>query len=154
MDDLIGGLLTNGMLPPRLREVVIMRVGWCTGSIYEWSRHWHVAVSVGLAPDEISDIRDWQVSDRFNEIERALLAATDEALATDRISDQNWQRCKEALGDDQLMMELVGVIGNWRMVALMLNSLQIALEDSDAPWPPDGVDPRAEQTTLSPASRA
>ena len=27
----------------RLRELIIMRVAWRTGSVYEWTQHWRVA---------------------------------------------------------------------------------------------------------------
>ena len=36
-------LLWNGVLDARLRELIIMRIGWSTGSVYEWTQHWRVA---------------------------------------------------------------------------------------------------------------
>lgn len=33
----------GNLLPPRLRELIIMRIGWETGSDYEWTQHWRVA---------------------------------------------------------------------------------------------------------------
>jgi hypothetical protein len=36
-------MLWHGKLDPRLRELVIMRIGWLTASDYEWTQHWRVA---------------------------------------------------------------------------------------------------------------
>src|SRR6202047_1227121 len=33
-------LLENNKFDTRLRELMIMRIGWVTGSAYEWAQHW------------------------------------------------------------------------------------------------------------------
>src|SRR3981189_1872485 len=33
-------LLENNKFDTRLRELMIMRIGWITGSAYEWTQHW------------------------------------------------------------------------------------------------------------------
>ena len=47
------GLLVKGNLPPRIREIVILRVAWRTGSDYEWGQHVRIGLDSGLARDEI-----------------------------------------------------------------------------------------------------
>ena len=42
-------LLENNTLDFRLRELMIMRIGWVTGSVYEWTQHWRVATTGGVA---------------------------------------------------------------------------------------------------------
>jgi hypothetical protein len=39
------------------------------------------------------------------------------------------------------LVELVTAIGLWRMIAGLLRTLDVALEDGVAPWPPDGRAP-------------
>ena len=135
-------LLWKGSLDARLRELVIMRLGWATGSVYEWTQHWAVAVQLGVPEDDLLAVRDWRASSRFGPVERAVLAATDETLARGTISDATWSACAEALGGDPaLLVELVAVIGNWRLFSSLLRSLAVPLEDGVAPWPPDGVAP-------------
>src|ERR1700682_2619167 len=36
-------LATRNKLPSRLRELMIMRIGWTTGSDYEWFQHYRIA---------------------------------------------------------------------------------------------------------------
>src|ERR1700722_20923753 len=43
LNDLLATMLWRGTLDPRLRELVIMRIGWLTASDYEWTQHWRGA---------------------------------------------------------------------------------------------------------------
>ena len=141
VQDLIVTLLFRGTLDGRLRELLIMRLGWATGSVYEWTQHWRVATEMDIAPEDLLGVRDWRSSDRFDARDRAVLAATDETLADGRISDTTWQACCEHLPSEQERIELVAAIGNWRMVSSLLRSLEVPLEDGVAAWPPDGRAP-------------
>ncbi|SIN43343.1 Carboxymuconolactone decarboxylase family [Mycobacteroides abscessus subsp. abscessus] len=47
---LLDALLFRGSLDARLRELVIMRIGWITGSEYEWTQHWRIATLLGVIP--------------------------------------------------------------------------------------------------------
>src|SRR4029077_14358991 len=43
-------LLENNRFDTRLRELMIMRIGWVTGSAYEWTQHWRVGTKAGTPP--------------------------------------------------------------------------------------------------------
>ena len=45
-------LLENNRFDTRLRELMIMRIAWVTGSAYEWTQHWRVATTAGIAPED------------------------------------------------------------------------------------------------------
>ncbi|HVM39662.1 MAG TPA: carboxymuconolactone decarboxylase family protein, partial [Acidimicrobiia bacterium] len=118
------------------------RIGWVTGSAYEWVQHWRVGPGLGAPADDLLAVRDWRTSDRFGAPERAVLAATDDVLRDGRISAQTWRECEEALGaDEPALVELVCAIGGWHMISVILESLEVPLEDGLEPWPPDGVAP-------------
>jgi alkylhydroperoxidase family enzyme len=142
LNELLHRLLWKGRLDARLRELVIMRLGWATGSVYEWTQHWRVGTDLGVEEADLLAVRDWRASDRFGPAERAVLAATDETIETGTITDATWAACAEALGGDHaLLVELVAVIGNWRLFSALLRSLEVPLEPGVAPWPPDGATP-------------
>ena len=44
-----GELLQSGLLPPRDREIVVLRVGWRRGSVYEFGQHTLIGAAAGLA---------------------------------------------------------------------------------------------------------
>src|ERR1700683_5845910 len=52
-------LLENNTFDTRLRELMIMRIGWVTGSAYEWTQHWRVATTAGIPPAGTLAVRDW-----------------------------------------------------------------------------------------------
>src|SRR5438874_9530001 len=85
-------LLENNKFDTRLRELMIMRIGWVTGSVYEWTNHWRVATTAGIPAEDILAVRDWRASGRLNAADKAILAATDESLAGKSVSDGAWAR--------------------------------------------------------------
>jgi alkylhydroperoxidase family enzyme len=142
INDQLIGLLFRGKLDARLRELVILRIGWVTGSEYEWTQHWNVAVGLGLDEPDLVAVRDWRNAARFGPAERAVLASTDETLETGTISAETWAACEAHVGGAEELLELVVAIGNWRLLSSLLRSLEIPLEEGTMAWPPDGVSPR------------
>ncbi|MDJ0865197.1 MAG: carboxymuconolactone decarboxylase family protein [Myxococcota bacterium] len=140
---LLNTLLFRGKLSPRLRELLIMRIGWVTGSEYEWTQHWRVARALDLPEEDLLAVRDWRASDRFDEADRAVLAATDETLESGAISEATWKQCAAHVGGVEERLELVVAIGNWRLFSSLLRSLEIPLEEGTEGWPPDGRRPQA-----------
>ena len=142
LNDLLATMLWRGSLDPRLRELVIMRIGWLTASDYEWTQHWRVAQGLGVSPDDLLGARDWRAYPAFGPAERAVLAATDDVVRDGMVGDESWVACQREFGaDPAVLIELVTAIGAWRMVASILHSLQVPLEDGVASWPPDGHRP-------------
>jgi len=141
VNDLLLTLLFRGSLDPRLRELVIMRLGWQTRSSYEWTQHWRVALELGVPEQDLLAVRAWRDSDRFSDADRAVLQATDETVADGVISPETFSLCERHVGGAPALLELVAAIGTWRMISSILRSLEVPLEDGVAPWPPDGVGP-------------
>jgi alkylhydroperoxidase family enzyme len=143
LNDLLATMLWRGTLDARLRELAIMRIGWLTSSDYEWTQHWRVAQGLGVSADDLLGVRDWQGYKAFGPAERAVLAATDDVVHDGAVSAESWAACQREFGaDPAVLVELVTAIGAWRMVASILHSLQVPLEDGVASWPPDGQSPR------------
>lgn len=135
-------LFTNKTIDVRLRELMIMRIGWVTGSTYEWTQHWRFAEAVGLPPEDVVGVRDWRNYGEFGPADRAVLAAVDDTLEDGKISDAVWQECAAHLGGPAELVEMVVAIGNWTMFSQLLRSLEIPLEEGVEAWPPDGESPQ------------
>lgn len=141
-NDLLATMLWHGALDRRLRELVIMRIGWLTECNYEWTQHWRVASRLGVSAEDLLGVRDWRSHNDFGPTERAVLAATDDVVRDGVVSAANWADCERELGGDKtVLIELVTVIGAWRMVSSILQSLEVPLEEGVAAWPPDGRSP-------------
>lgn len=120
-----------------------MRIGWTTGSVYEWAQHWRVASRLGMAADDILGVRHWRNHPRYGQLERVMLTATDETVKDGVISEGTWRELRRLIEDDAVVVELVVAIGNWRMFSSLLRSLEVPLEEGVEPWPPDGRSPMA-----------
>jgi alkylhydroperoxidase family enzyme len=132
-------LLENNKFDTRLRELMIMRIGWVTGSAYEWTQHWRVATTAGIPPEDVLAVRDWQNSDRLTAADKAILTATDECLAGKSISDAAWDDVAKHVTDPAHQVEFVIAMGNWMSFSLLFRNLRIPLADGIAVWPPDGL---------------
>lgn len=142
INDLLATMLWHGALDARLRELAIMRIGWLTACDYEWTQHWRVASRLGVPGDDLLGVRDWRNYAGFGPAERAVLAATDDVVRDGAVSAASWAACeREFDGDTTVLVELVTVIGAWRMVSSILQSLEVPLEDGVSSWPPDGRPP-------------
>ena len=134
-------LLVRGKLDARLRELVIMRIGWATGSVYEWTQHWRIALGLGVTEDDLLALRDWQAHSHWSDTDRAILSATDETLEHGAVSPETWAACEAALPSTEERLELLAAIGAWRMISQILRTLDVPLEAGIKPWPPDGAAP-------------
>lgn len=136
-------LLFKNRFDTRLRELMIMRIGWVTGSEYEWTQHWRFATTAGIPPEDVLAVRDWRNSDRLTAADKAVLAATDESLTGKAISDATWAEVTKHITDTAEQVEFVVALGNWTLFSILLRNLGIPLEDGVASWPPDGKRPES-----------
>jgi alkylhydroperoxidase family enzyme len=132
-------LLENNKLDTRLRELMIMRIGWVTGSAYEWTQHWRVATTAGIPPEDIVAVRDWRTPSSLTPADKAVLAATDECLAGKSISDAAWAEVVKHVTDPGQQVEFIIAMGNWMMFSLLFRNLRIPLAEGLMVWPPDGL---------------
>jgi alkylhydroperoxidase family enzyme len=140
--DLLLSLLFGGELDDRLRELLIMRIGWTTGSDYEWTQHWRVAQDqFDCSEEDLLEVRgDWRSSTHFGEDEKTLLGAVDALIEHGTLPDALANDCLARFGSNATI-ELVTAVGCWRMVSKVAQALQIPLEEGVASWPPDGLQP-------------
>ena len=120
-------ILTGEELPPKLREIAILRVGSLTKSEYEFTQHTSRGISTGLTKEQIQAIHDWQSSLLFNEQERAVLAYVDEVEHDIKVGDNTFTALKDFLSEHAIV-ELTVVIGYYGMVCRFLIALDVELE--------------------------
>ena len=142
LSDLLVSLLFGGELDDRLRELLIMRIGWSTGADYEWTQHWKIArEQFGCSDEDLLELRgDWRSGTHFGEEERLLLTAVDTLLEEGALPADLTTQCIACFGQNSTI-ELVTAVGCWRLVSKLAKSLAIPLEEGIDSWPPDGKSP-------------
>jgi len=131
-------LLGNGLLlAPRLREIAILRVAQNARSEYEFGQHIPIARAAGLTDEEIGSLKDYEDTDCFSDLERAVVRYVDAVSpfatdAPDRARDlRRWL-------SDRELLELSFVIGHWTMVACVLVPLEVELDEQVDATLPEG----------------
>jgi 4-carboxymuconolactone decarboxylase len=128
-------ILAESTLPPRDRELVILRVGWLCQSEYEWSRHTILARRVGLTDEEIHRIIAGPTATGWSSFDATLLQAVDELHETTCISDSTWATLAQCYREQQLM-DLVFTVGEYTLVSMALNSFGVQLDPETTGFPP------------------
>ncbi len=127
-----GWLLYGGTLPARERELLILRAGYLCRAGYEWGQHVQIAKVAGLDDDEIARVAEGPEARGWSDGDALLLRAADELHADSRISDPTWSGLAERW-DDQQLIEVCMVVGQYHLVAFTLNSLGVEPESDDLP---------------------
>lgn len=114
-------------LPPRVRELAILRVAWRRRCRYEWAQHVRMAAKAGVTPEEIALIRAGGGVGGADALARLVIGAVDELDANSRLSDQTYQALAAEFGEQQLM-DLVFTIGTYVLLAMAFNAFGLELD--------------------------
>jgi alkylhydroperoxidase family enzyme len=128
-------VLAKNSLPPREREILILRIGWLCSAEYEWAQHVLIGKREGLSDDEIRRIGLGPDAPGWSELDGALLRATDELHNDAFIADPTWRTLAKHLSEQQLM-DVVFTVGNYNLVSMALNTLGVQLDPGLKGFPP------------------
>ncbi len=129
-----GGLLDRGLLTLRQREIVIDRTCGLNRCEYEWGVHIALfAAKVTLTPRQIEATANGGDAD-WAEDERVLVDVCEELDSTRNISDALWARLTRHFTSEQTL-EILALVGFYRMVSLHANTLALPLEPFAARFP-------------------
>ena len=123
--DLINAVRWKVDLDGRLREIVIIRIGYLNRCSYVVKQHvpQHSAPE-GLSQEECDALADWRASSFFNARERAALAFTDASTREVDVPDAAFEALRGHFGERQIV-ELTILIGTYNMHTRMCQALKI-----------------------------
>jgi alkylhydroperoxidase family enzyme len=124
-------ILNKSTLPPRERELLILRIGWLCRAEYEWGQHVVIGKRAGLTDEEIDRIKEGPEAAGWSEFDATLLRAVDELRAQAFISDPVWSALS-ARYDAQQLLDLVFTVGQYNLVSMALNTLGVRLDEGIA----------------------
>ena len=123
-------LRASGQLPPQLRELAILRTTRLNDAEYEVTRHTKNALAVGVEREQLQQLDDFEASDRFSELEKAVLRLATELHAPPlTVTDKTWGVLKGALSD-RAITELLIAIGMYHLGSRFERAVQLVIE----PW--------------------
>jgi alkylhydroperoxidase family enzyme len=120
-------VLRKCTLPPRDREILILRIGWLCGAEYEWAQHVRIGKAVGLSDDDLKHIQQGPEAAGASQHDRHVLKAVAELHADSFIGDETWNALAASY-DTRQLMDLVFAVGQYNLVSMALNSFGVQLD--------------------------
>jgi 4-carboxymuconolactone decarboxylase len=127
-------------IPPRLSEFAILVTAQHWKSQYEWAAHAIIAERQGVKPETIRDLQAGREPKKAPKDELAIYAFAKELYKTKRVSTPTYKKVQAILGDGG-MVELVGLLGYYAMVAMTLDVFRMPV--------PEGVKPPFAEPAVS-----
>ncbi len=111
-------------LSPRLSEFAILCTARLWRAQFEWYAHESIALKAGVSAKTVRDLKAGRAPKSAPQDERAIYDFFQELYKTRRVSDRTYKRVRTFL-KDEAMVELVGVLGYYSLVAMTLNIFQM-----------------------------
>jgi len=120
-------------IEPRLSEFAILCIARIWRAQYEWHAHAPIAEQAGVSPEAIRDIKAGRAPKKAAKDERAIFDFVQEIHKTRRVSERNYKRVQGFLGD-RGVVELVGILGYYTGVSMVLNVFNVPLPEGTTPY--------------------
>jgi 4-carboxymuconolactone decarboxylase len=108
------------VVPPKLSELAIIMGARAWTAHYAWYVHRRAAQRAGLSEAVITAVRDGTRPDAMDRDVAAVYDFCTELLTNKRVSDATLQTARAVLGGDRGVVDLVGTLGAYQMVAMMM----------------------------------
>jgi len=120
-------LSRRNSLPPREREIVILRVGYLCKSGYEFTQHTGIGLREGLTVAEIEAIKQGAGAPNWTPAEAALIHAADELVKDHFVTDATWAALNSHF-DPKQCMDTIFTVGQYTQVSMFLNTFGVQLD--------------------------
>jgi 4-carboxymuconolactone decarboxylase len=121
----------NTGVSPRLSEFAILVTARLWRAQYEWFAHVPQAERAGVKPQTIRDLHKGRVPKTAPKDERAMYDFIQELYKTRRVSDKTFARVRALLGDPATV-ELVGILGYYVLISMILNVFRMSPPPGEA----------------------
>ena len=121
-------VLAKSTLPPRDRELLILRSGWRCRAPYEWAQHIVIARTSGISDEEIVRVAEGPDASGWDPFDALLLRAADELHTDQELSDETWTALAGRY-DEQQLLDLVFTVGQYHLVSMALNTFRVERDD-------------------------
>ena len=124
---LIEKVIPGSHLPPRDREILVLRALAVCDETYEAHHHIAIGQKAGLTDTEIAEAKKGGA--KLAPFEQMLVRAAEELVRDHGLSDATWKALAERYDQVQLM-EVPAVVGAFTLMAMLTKSLGIPLENT------------------------
>lgn len=119
-------------LSEKLREFSILITARHWDAQHSWNAHVDKAIAAGMNPEALQAIADHRTPEFAADDERVFYAFCMEMLEQHFVSDATFASALELFGS-QGVVDIIGCLGNFSMLAMCLNAFQVDLDASRKP---------------------
>lgn len=137
MRPLGSGLLAHGALPPRVRELLILRTSARCGASYEWGVHVAAfAAMAGLDDGAVASTARARPEDLAprDDDDGIVLRVADELHDTATLSEPLFEAARARFGEPGLL-EMAAIAGFYHLIAFIIRTARVPEEAWAAPYP-------------------
>lgn len=132
-------IVSGGALGRRNAELLILRTAVQQRSWYEWASHVERGLASGLEIGEIERVLDGPGADGWSDADASLLWAADELAAGGALQPATLERLGAHFSAGQIL-DLVAIRATYVMLANLLNTWEVELDERVAAKLPENVD--------------
>jgi 4-carboxymuconolactone decarboxylase len=119
-------------LEPRHSEFVILMAARSWSQQYEWAVHYPIALKAGVTAEVAHAIAERRRPEHMTAEETTLYDFCDELMRTQAVGDAAYTRMVSTFGEKGVV-DTVGIVGYYTMLAMMLNTARTPAPDNGAP---------------------
>lgn len=121
-------------LDPRLRELSLLIAARHWDAQYSWNAHVGKAADLGVSRESLTALAEHREPHFTSKDEDIVYRFSSEILGDHFVSDATFAEALAELGD-QGIVDLIGSLGNFSMLAMLLNACQVDLQAVEPPFP-------------------
>jgi 4-carboxymuconolactone decarboxylase len=121
-------------LDPRLRELSLLIAARHWDAQYSWNAHAGQAIALGVSQESVNALAEKAEPVFAHPDEEAVYRFSTEILGDHFVSDATFTLALDELGE-QGVVDLIGSLGNFSMLAMLLNACQVDLQPVEPPFP-------------------
>ena len=119
-------------IPAALNELAICMAGRKWGAQYEFYAHRKLGIEAGLAPAILDSIAEGHRPADMSGDETIVYEFVTDLLSTGQVSDKRYDAALHRFGEPGIM-DLVGAVGYYSLVSMVLNVAQVPLPEGETP---------------------
>lgn len=124
-------------LPERIREYALLVAARQYDAQFSWNAHVAKAIESGIPASAIGELARKETPDFGDDVELALFHELAVTIMTEHfVPDELFARAS-ATWTNQQLVDVVGLLGNFTMLAMLLNTFEVDLQEGVEPPFPD-----------------
>ena len=135
--EMVGAYLRwDSAMAPKYRELSLLIAARFFDAQYSWNAHTEAAIKEGIRPETLQAIAERRAPTFNDDEERVFYTFAMEVLENHFVKQETFDAARKAFGA-QGIVDIIGALGTFSMLAMLLNTFEVDLQPDRSPPYPD-----------------